>query len=152
MAPSIASCSGSSNSNSSDSLNGGTSCSELLEALRSPREPGTAPWSRERDQRVIQAAARRIDGVKLAAKAAALASGGPGVKALAKKIVEESAVVEAHEMVATDREEALAFLLHEAELEALIVGSPTKHQGSNRVRAGAPGVPARTRPPWRPCN
>lgn len=148
LASSIASCS--SNSSSSEHLDGGPSCSELLEALRSPREPGTAPWSRERDPRVIQAAARRIDDVKLAAKAAS-ASGGPELKALAKKIVEESAVLEAREMVDADKEEALKFLLHEAELEALIVGSPTKQQGSSRVRAGIPNAP-RTRPPWRPCS
>ena len=134
-------------SNSSNEAEGSGSCSELLEALRSPRKPGTAPWTRERDPKMVQAAARRIGNQ---AALAASASGSPKAKALAMKIVEQTAVFEARKTVNADHEEAMAFLLHEAELEALIVGGPPPTKRHEPSSSSLQLASARIRPPWVP--
>jgi hypothetical protein len=134
-------------SDSSNEVEGSGSCSELLEALRSPRKPGTAPWTRERDPKMVQAAARRIGNQ---AALAASASGSPKAKALAMKIVEQTAVFEARKTVNADHEEAMAFLLHEAELEALIVGGPPPTKRHEPSSPSLQPASARIRPPWVP--
>lgn len=61
-----------------------SSCSDLLEVLRRPRDPASAPWNSPRDPALVAAAVRRIEDVKRAAREAS-ATGDAKLKALAER-------------------------------------------------------------------
>lgn len=111
---------------------GSPPCSELLQALRSPREPGTAPWCQPRDPEIIKSVAAKIGRLKEATQ------NRSGLKGMDERIVDKAAVAEAKAMRADEAEAAMQFLLHEAELEALIVGPPAA--GSKRFPGDRPSM------------